>query len=77
MSYPGPKQGLARAAAQLHCNSPKGPDHNNWQQSKAMGRRNGRVRAVLPLPAHPHVPSPHTPGPKAPSIPQPTEQAFP
>lgn len=79
MSYPGPKQSLARAAAQLH-NSPKDPDHNNLQQSKAVGRRKGRVRAVLPSPAHPHVPSPltaTTSGPNTQSILQPSEQTLP
>lgn len=55
MSYPGPKQSLARAAAQLH-NSPKDPDQHNLQQGKAVGRRKGRVRAVLPSPAHPPCP---------------------
>lgn len=68
-SHPGPKQGLARAAAQLH-DSPEEPEHSNLQQSKATGSRKGRG---LPLPAHPHT----LPAPKAPSTPQPAEQAFP
>lgn len=63
---PRTKQSLARAG-----NSPEEPDHESPQQSKAMGRRKGRERAVLPPPAHPHVPSPHTatPGPSTPIIP--------